>query len=111
MTRPNLLQECKPPSLQLAEPGSTTRTNLLHLVGADIVAAHNEDLGVLLDEAEELLEVLRLPLRLRHLDVFEGWGFKEYLQGVRAGARQSQSSGRDAIGVQRRLHLARRRHV
>jgi len=45
-------------------------TDLLHVVAADIVALHKDDLGVLVDKGKELLEELSLLLKLgvrRHL--------------------------------------------
>jgi len=48
------------------------RTDLLHLVAADVVALDNDDLGILIKKGLELLEILGLPCKLllgRHCEI------------------------------------------
>merc|ERR1740116_475484 len=62
-------------------------TDLLHLLGADIVSAHDEALGVLIEEGGEFGEVVGLPGSLvlpNHLECELGYldGFKDSLVEV-----------------------------
>lgn len=56
-------------------------TDLLHLLGSDIVDADDEALGVLIEELPDLGEVVRLPGRLvfsNHLGGIEIARFKRF---------------------------------